>query len=109
MGINIGYLTANRTSSGDECYTPFYAVEPLLEFLPKDNTYAYFRYNESEAVFVFINNSAEDRKIPWGDYAEITSKLPSAGTNVMTGETITIGPDTKVPPTSAMLVEYSLK
>ena len=80
-----------------------------LEFLPKDNTYAYFRYNESEAVFVFINNSAEDRKIPWGDYAEIASKLPSAGTNVMTGETITIGPDTKVPPTSALLVEYSLK
>jgi len=36
MGINIGYLTADRTSSGDECYTPFYAVEPLLEFLPKD-------------------------------------------------------------------------
>lgn len=38
MGINIGYLTANRTSSGDEVYTLFYAVEPLLEFLPKDKT-----------------------------------------------------------------------
>lgn len=36
MGINIGYLTANRTSAGDEVYTPFYAVEPLLEFLPGD-------------------------------------------------------------------------
>ena len=36
MGINIGYLTANRTRAGDEVYTPFYAVEPLLEFLPKD-------------------------------------------------------------------------
>lgn len=38
MGINIGYLTANRTSAGDEVYTPFYAVEPLLEFIPKDKT-----------------------------------------------------------------------
>lgn len=36
MAINIGYLTANRTSAGDEVYTPYYAVEPLLEFLPKD-------------------------------------------------------------------------
>lgn len=36
MGMNIGYLTCNRTSSGDEVFTPFYAVEPLLEFLPKD-------------------------------------------------------------------------
>ena len=36
MAINKGYLTADRTSAGDEVYTPFYAVEPLLEFLPKD-------------------------------------------------------------------------
>ena len=36
MTINIGYLTANKTSAGDEVYTPFYAVEPLMEFLPKD-------------------------------------------------------------------------
>ena len=38
MGMNIGYLTANRTSSGDEVYTPFYAVEPLLKYIPKDKT-----------------------------------------------------------------------
>ena len=36
--MNTGYLTADRTSSGDEVYTPFYAVEPLLEFLPEDKT-----------------------------------------------------------------------
>ncbi len=36
MAINIGYLTADRTNAGDEVYTPFYAVEPLTEFLPKD-------------------------------------------------------------------------
>lgn len=38
MGMNIGYLTANKTSAGDDVYTPFYAVLPLLEFLPKDKT-----------------------------------------------------------------------
>lgn len=36
MALNVGYLTSNRTESGDEVYTPFYAVEPLLEFIPKD-------------------------------------------------------------------------
>jgi hypothetical protein len=36
MGMNIGYLTANKTSSGDEVYTPFYAVNPLLKYIPKD-------------------------------------------------------------------------
>ncbi len=24
--LNKGYLTSNRTTLGDECYTPFYAV-----------------------------------------------------------------------------------
>lgn len=38
MANNIGVLTANRNSEADECYTPFYAVEPLLEFVPKDKT-----------------------------------------------------------------------
>lgn len=34
--LNIGYLTSNKTSCGDENFTPFYAVDPILEFLPKD-------------------------------------------------------------------------
>ena len=36
MGLNKGYLTCNRTESGDSMYTPYYAVDPLLEFIPKD-------------------------------------------------------------------------
>lgn len=35
MGLNKGVISANRESSGDECYTPYYAVEPLLEFIPQ--------------------------------------------------------------------------
>ena len=36
MAINKGYLTCDRTQKGDEVYTPYYAVEPLLEFIPKN-------------------------------------------------------------------------
>lgn len=36
MAINKAYLTCDRTDKGDEVYTPFYAVEPLLEFISKD-------------------------------------------------------------------------
>ena len=38
MAINTGYLTANRGKSGDEMYTPYYAVEPLLKYIPKELT-----------------------------------------------------------------------
>lgn len=36
MALNKGYLTCDRTAKGDEVYTPFYAVEPISEFIPKD-------------------------------------------------------------------------
>ena len=38
MAINKGYLTCDRSSKGDEVYTPFYAVKPILEYIPKDKT-----------------------------------------------------------------------
>ena len=34
--MNNAFLKSNRTAAADECYTPFYAVAPLLEFIPKD-------------------------------------------------------------------------
>lgn len=36
IALNVGYLTSDRSVAGCECYTPYYAVEPLLEFIPKD-------------------------------------------------------------------------
>lgn len=38
MALNKAFLTCDTTSNGDEVYTPFYAVEPLLEYIPKDKT-----------------------------------------------------------------------
>lgn len=30
-------MTCDKTSAGDEVFTPFYAVDPLLKYIPKDN------------------------------------------------------------------------
>lgn len=38
IALNTGYLASDRSASGDECYTPYYAVAPLLEFVPKNKT-----------------------------------------------------------------------
>ena len=35
--LNVGYLTANKTASGDEMYTPFYACAPLVKYLENSN------------------------------------------------------------------------
>ena len=34
--MNQGYLRADRTAAADECFTPHFAVAPLLEFIPYD-------------------------------------------------------------------------
>ena len=79
-----------------------------MHFLGRDNTYAFFRYNDAEKVFVFVNNSTEPKNVQWSHYAEIASGLES-GRNVITGETVSVSDSTVVPPSTALVVEYSLK
>ena len=55
-------------------------------FISRDNTYAYFRYTDNEAVFVYVNNNPEERVLPWESYAEMTGVLKGEGRNVLTGE-----------------------
>lgn len=38
MKINTGVLTSSRTKESDEQYTPFYAVEPLLQYIKPNST-----------------------------------------------------------------------
>ncbi len=61
-----------------------------LHFLTRDNTYAYFRYTDTEAVFVFLNNNASKRLIPWKNYSEFTQKRPGQWTNALTGAPVNV-------------------
>lgn len=54
MPLNKGYLTSNRTSSGDEMYTPFYAVDPLLEFLADKSKIIWCPFDKSWSAFVQV-------------------------------------------------------
>ena len=76
-----------------------------LHFLSRDNTYAYFRYDDTDAVFVFINNSRGAKRIPWENYAEITGSLHE-GRDVLTGEAVTIDGTTKIGARRSLVVEF---
>lgn len=78
-----------------------------LHFIPENNTYAYFRYNDTDVVFVYINNSASDAVVSWSRFAEITETL-GEGRNVLTGETVKVDDSTVVPANTALIVEYQL-
>ena len=79
-----------------------------MHFLSRNNTYAFFRYNEKEAVFVFANGAEEARTIPTETYAEILSKYNAVGVNPMTGEKVDLNrKDIQVPALGTMIVKLN--
>ena len=76
-----------------------------MHFLSRDNTYAYFRYDDTDAVFVFINNSRGSKQVPWAHYAEITAGL-GEGREILTGKAVQVGDATAVGPRQALIVEF---
>lgn len=79
-----------------------------MHYMTRDNTYAYFRYTDDSKVFVYINNSTEARRIPWETYYEMNGGL-GTGTDVLTGESVTVDEKTVAAPKTALVVEYKLK
>ena len=76
-----------------------------LHFISRGNSYGYFRYNGTDAVFVFVNASQEPVNVPWSTYAEIAEGLKD-GKDVITGEAVTITDATAVEPQTALVVEF---
>ena len=77
-----------------------------MHFIGRNNTYAFFRYNENEAVLVFANAAEEPRIIPTETYAEILGKYNAVGFNPLTGEVVDLSrKDIEVPAVSTLVVK----
>ena len=86
-------------------------TEPVLHygrtmhFMSRDNTYAFFRYNDEEAVFVFANASEEPRTIPTDHYKEILGKYNPVGFEPLTGEEVNMNEELNIPGLTAYIVK----
>ena len=79
-----------------------------MHFMSRDNTYAYFRYNDEEAAFVFVNASEENRTIPTANYAEILGKYNPVGMDVISGKTYDLSQkDIVIPALSSIVVKLN--
>lgn len=79
-----------------------------MHFMSRDNTYAYFRYNDEEAAFVFVNASEENRTIPTANYAEILGKYKPVGVDVISSKTYDLSQkDIVVEPLSSIVVKLT--
>ena len=85
---------------------PIIHTGKTMHFITRDNTYAYFRYTDEGAVFVYVNASEQDRTIPTAHYQEILGKYNPVGQNVITGETVDLSKkDLVVAPLTALVVK----
>ena len=76
----------------------------LMHFLSRDNTYAYVRYTDKEAVLVYLNASSEPRQMPVARYHEILINYARQGVDVVSGKSIDLNQRITVEPLTAIIV-----
>ncbi len=78
-----------------------------MHFIGRDNTYAYFRYTEEGAVFVFLNASEQERSIPWEHYAEMLVRYNPVGKEIFTQSAISVQDEYIVQPISSVVIKLT--
>lgn len=75
-----------------------------MHFLSRDNTYAYVRYTDKEAVLVYLNASSEPRQMPVAQYHEVLMNYSKQGTDIVSGKSIDLNQRITVEPLTAMIL-----
>ena len=76
----------------------------MTHYLPQNNVYVYFRYNEQETVMVVMNNNTTPQKINLSRFHEQISGYRSAS-EVMNGQLISLDKEVEINAKSALIFE----
>ncbi|MEC4004604.1 glycoside hydrolase family 13 protein [Flavobacterium sp. SUN052] len=76
----------------------------MMHYIPENNVYVYFRYNEKESVMVVINNSSEKQTFKTNRFKESIKNYQS-GTDVISGKTIDLKNDMELDGKSVLILE----
>ncbi len=76
----------------------------MTHYIPENNVYVYFRYNESESVMVVINNSNETQTFKTNRFAENIQNHQS-GIDILSGKTIDLKNDIAIDGKSVLVLE----
>ena len=75
-----------------------------MQFVPQNNVYVYFRYNDSERVMVVLNNSTDAQSLELSRFAEMI-KESKYGQEILSGNKIEFNGTLKVEAKSSMIIE----
>jgi len=77
-----------------------------MQFIPQDNVYVYFRYNDTERVMVVINNSPEAQEFELNRFEEMI-QASKTGTEIISGNEVSLENKLKVEGKSSMIIELN--
>jgi glycosidase len=84
---------------------PVLSSGKLMQFIPQDGVYTYFRYNDNgECVMIIANNTKDEKKVDGTRYAERTGGF-SSGVEVVSGAAISDLKALTIPAHTAWVVE----
>jgi hypothetical protein len=75
----------------------------LRHFIPMNNVYVYFRYNEADTVMVVLNNNVQDQELDISRFTELTQQFVS-GKNVLDNKEYLLN-NLKVPARTGLVLE----
>ncbi|RZJ71586.1 glycoside hydrolase family 13 protein [Flavobacterium sp.] len=75
-----------------------------LQFIPENNVYVYFRYDEKETIMVVINNSDKAQTFKTARFQQGIKNF-ATGTDVISGKSINLKQDISIAPKTAWILE----
>jgi neopullulanase len=75
-----------------------------MQYIPENNVYVYFRYNEAETVMVVINNNPDAQPLSTARFSERLKPFRS-GTDVISGKVMLLAPEIAIEGKSALILE----
>jgi glycosidase len=78
----------------------------LMQYVPQNGTYTYFRYNDNQTVMVVANTSNEEKTVDPKRFSERTNGFAKAK-NIVTSETNELSATWKVPAKSIWIMELT--
>jgi glycosidase len=80
----------------------------LLQYVPVDNVYVYFRYSDTERVMVIINNNPKAQQINWRRFAEGINE-ETKGFDIISKQVISFEKNYQINGKTAMIIELKTK
>ena len=76
----------------------------LMQYTPVHNVYAYFRYDDTATIMVVFNRGDESVELETSRFVERLNGF-THGTDVISGDRISIAPTLELDPTSVLILE----